>query len=398
MKILGIIVEYNPMHNGHIYQIEQAKKLINPDYTIIIMSGGFTEQGNLSVLDKFTKAEIAIQNGVDLVLELPTIYATSSAEYFAKGAVNILNNLNCITHLVFGAECSNIQTLKNIATTLNKYEKEIIQESKLNTNKNITMAKTRSEILNKYLNNEEIDCIDKPNNILAIEYLRNLELLNSKIEPVLIHRNTIQHNSTEFVNNIASSTAIRGLFQKQDLETIQKLVPSNVYNNLLKVNSKYLDTFWNILKYEIIKLGKNGIQNIYEVSEGLENRIIQYIEKSNSYEEFIQNIKSKRYTLGRIKRICINTLLGITKDTYKALSDVQYAKIIKFSNRAEKLVSHICKMSQIPVFSKITDNEIDKQNNNIKTSLELDILSTKIHNILFNENKNDYTNNVKEGN
>ena len=102
MKILGIIVEYNPMHNGHVYQIEQAKKLINPDYTVIIMSGNFTEQGNVSVLDKFTRSELAIQNGIDLVLELPTIYATSSAEYFAKGAVNILNSINCITHLVFG--------------------------------------------------------------------------------------------------------------------------------------------------------------------------------------------------------------------------------------------------------------------------------------------------------
>lgn len=395
MKVLGIIVEYNPMHNGHIYQIQQAKKLINPDYTVIIMSGNFTEQGNISVLDKFTKAELAIQNGVDLVLELPTIYATSSAEYFAKGAVNILNNLNCITHLVFGAECSNIETLKNIAKVLNKHENDIIKACKNTDNKSVTAPESRAEILKEYLNENELKCIDKPNNILGIEYLRNLLSLNSKIEPVLIHRDTVQHNSTEITSNIASSTAIRELLKRQELDTIKSLVPNNVYTKLKDINTDYMDTFWNLLKYEIIKLGKNGIQNIYEVSEGLENRIIECVKTSNSYEEFIQNVKSKRYTLGRIKRICVNILLGISKDSFETLSDALYARIIKFNSNSKEFISCINKSSLIPVLSKITDDEITKQNNTIKESLELDILSTKIHNVIFNINNNDYTNNIK---
>jgi len=395
MKILGIIVEYNPMHNGHIYQIEQAKKLINPDYTIVIMSGNFTEQGNISVLDKFTKAELAIGNGVDLVLELPTIYATSSAEYFAKGAVHILNSLNCITHLVFGAECKDIQILKKVANILNKHEQEIIKESKIEENKSITMAEARANAIRKYLNNEEFACIDKPNNILAIEYLRNLEKLNSKIEPVLIHRHTVLHNSTEIQTNMASSTAIRELLSEQNIEVIKQLVTDNVYTKLLDINNDYLNTFWNILKYQIIKLNKDGISNIYEVSEGLENRIIQSVESSNSYTEFIHKVKSKRYTLGRIKRICINILLGITKEQHKYLSDVQYAKIIKFSSKSEKLISVIGKSSLIPVLTKITDGGIENQNNIIKANLNLDVLSTKIHNVIFNMNKNDCTNNIK---
>jgi len=398
MKVLGIIVEYNPMHNGHIYQIEQAKKLINPDYTVIIMSGNFTEQGNISVLDKFTKAELAIQNGVDLVLELPTIYATSSAEYFAKGAINILNNLNCITHLVFGAECNNIQVLQNIAKVFNEHEKDIIEACKKVDNKSVTIAEARAEILKEYLNQQELDCIDKPNNILAIEYLRNLLELNSKIEPILIHRDTVQHNSIEIASNIASSTAIRELLKRQELDEIKNLVPNNVYTKLKDIDTDYVQNFWNILKYEIIKLGANGLMNIHEISEGLENRIIECVKTSNSYEEFIQNVKSKRYTLGRIKRICINILLGISKDSFKTLSDALYARIIKFNSSKEELMSIINKSALIFVLSKITDAELLKLNEIIRQSLELDILATNIHNIILNINSNEYTNNIKAGN
>lgn len=395
MKVLGIIVEYNPMHNGHIYQIEQARKLINPDYTVIIMSGNFTEQGNISVLDKFTKAELAIQNGVDLVLELPTIYATSSAEYFAKGAVNILNNLNCITHLVFGAECSNIQVLQNIAKVLNEQEKHIIEACKNTENKSVTIAEARAEILQEYLNQQELECINKPNNILAIEYLRNLLALNSKIEPVLIHRDTVQHNSTQITSNIASSTAIRELLKRQELDEIKNLVPNNVYTKLKDVDTDYTKNFWYILKYEIIKLGTNGLMNIHEISEGLENRIIECVKVSNSYEEFIQNVKSKRYTLGRIKRICVNILLGISKDSFKTLSDTLYARIIKFNSDKEELISIISKNALIPVLSKITADKLFNYNEIVNQSIELDILANNIYNIILKTSNNDYTNNIK---
>lgn len=385
MKILAIIVEYNPMHNGHIYQIKKAKELVQPDYTIVIMSGNFTEQGNLSVINKFKKAELAIENGIDLVLELPSIYAISSAEYFSKGAVNILNSLNCVTHLAFGAECSSIYTLQNIANIINKYYDEITSNVKEYADKSNTSIKTRNIFLEKYLTYNELQQLSKPNNLLAIEYLRNLQLLNSNIEPVLIERMATTHNSMEITNNFASSTNIRKLIENDMKSDIVNLVPQNVFHNL--PNTKYIDKMWYILKYEITKLGKTGILNIHEVCEGLNNRIYDSAIISNSYTEFLNNVNTKRYTLGRIKRICIYILLGITEDNFKMLNNKYYARVLKISDNKKELLSITSQNANIPVITKVLQN-------NVNDNLTLDILATKIHNVIFEENTNDYTNNI----
>ncbi|MBR5227563.1 MAG: nucleotidyltransferase [Clostridia bacterium] len=390
MKILGIIVEYNPMHNGHIYQIQKAKELINPDYTIVIMSGNFTQQGNLSVLNKFSKASLAVQNGVDLVLELPVVYATSSAEFFAKGAVTILNSLNSITHLVFGSECYNIQTLTSIAKKLNTNENKIINLIKKSNNKSKNIASIRSEVLKDFLTEEEIECIDKPNNILAIEYLKNLDKLNSTIEPVLINRVYSSHNSLEIANNHASSTLIRKCLNEKNFTTISSLVPQNVFEELKNTNLDIYDKFFYILKYEIIRLGKEGLNNIQEVAEGIENRIYDMAINSNNYNEFIKKMETKRYTLGRIKRICSNIILGITKGKFKSLCNVQYAKILKVNGSSKGIISLLTKSSSIPILANLNDNDYINQAE--RSSLAIDILSSKIYNILSGNNVTDYTN------
>lgn len=393
MKILGIIVEYNPMHNGHIYQIKKAKELVNPDYTVVIMSGCFTEQGNISLIDKFKKAEIAIENEASLVIELPTIYATSSAEYFAGGAIDILNSMNCITHLAFGAECADLTQLKNIAHCLNTNEQNIILNCIHHSDKSIAAPVTTSKILNKYLCLEELEILKKPNNILAIQYLRCLQKLKSNIIPVVIQRGGVTHNSCEIHNNIASSTKIRTLFDNKEFNNISNLVPFQTYNSLLTVNQNYKQKLWDILKYEIIKLQPLGLRQIFEISEGLENRFYKYAEKSYNYDEFLNLVNTKRYTLGRIKRICVNILLSKTKETFDFLKDVQYVRVLKTSPEQNELLSIISSNSSIPVITKLS-NYIPN-NNLIKKSLELDILATKIHNIIFNNSANDLSNPIK---
>ena len=195
MNVVGIIAEYNPMHKGHIYNIQKAKELTKADCVVIIMSGSFTEQGNVSVIDKFEKARIAIENGADMVIELPTIHAISSAENFAYGAVNILNSLGIITHLAFGAESENILELEKVAKIYLEHKNEIITKIKEYAKQGTNSAQAYSEILNNILD-ENTEDICLPNNILGIEYLKALIELKSQIKPVLVHRLESNHSDS----------------------------------------------------------------------------------------------------------------------------------------------------------------------------------------------------------
>ena len=401
MNIVGIIAEYNPMHNGHIYHIKKAKELSNADYAIVIMSGSFTEQGNIAVLDKFTRARIAIENGADLVIELPTIHATSSAEGFAKGAVNILNSLGCVTHLAFGAETDNIESLSLIAKTCIDKETDIISATKEYLKQGVTAAKARDEALKRILPNECYEMINTPNNILGIEYLKALYALKSQIKPVLVKRLSSNHNEYKIdsTSEFTSSTAIRkvlleidknGNNNDDDILKIQYVVPQNTLNELKHNNYKTNEWMWDNLKYEVIKLGKDGLKNIAEVTEGLENKLYDSLKTSNSYEEYIANVKSKRYTLSRIKRICVYIILGITKDLKNNLQDVNYARVLKLKNSSKDLLAILNKNCNNDLITKITEDSLNSLDEIITKSIKLDILA----NNLVGNISSDYTNNI----
>lgn len=401
MNIVGIVAEYNPMHNGHIYHIKRAKELSNADYCIVIMSGSFTEQGNVATLDKFTRAKIAIENGADLVIELPTIHATSSAEGFAKGAVNILNSLGCITHIAFGAETNDIQSLEKVAKICIDRNDDIICSTKEYLKQGVTSAKARDEALKRILPNECYEMINKPNNILGIEYLKTLYALKSQIEPVLVERLSSNHNEfkIDFKSEYTSSTAIREVLleiansnnnNNDDIQKIEYVVPKNTLDELKHNNYKTNEWMWNNLKYEILKLGKDGLKNIAEVTEGLENKLYDSLNSSNSYEEYIANVKSKRYTLSRIKRICVYIILGITKDLKNKLQDVNYARVLKVKNDSKDLLGILNKNCNNNLLTKITEASFNILDENINESIKLDILA----NNLVGNISSDYTNNI----
>lgn len=400
MNVVGIIAEYNPMHNGHIYHINQAKKQANADYVIVIMSGAFTEQGNVAVINKMKRAEIAIQNGADMVIELPSIFAVSSSETFAYGAINILNSLNVVTHLAFGAECENISLLQDVAKTYHEHEQEILLSIKDKMKEGINSAAAYSQIMQNHLPNISED-IFLPNNILAVQYLKALYALKSEIKPILIHRLKSNHSDTKLCDTCeyASSTSIRevlcntSLDEKEKMQKISKVAPENTINYLVKSSYTTNEDLWNILKYAITKLGVSGLKEIQEVSEGLENKIYSSALKSNSYNDFIFNVKSKRYTLSRIKRICVYILLGITKKTYANLKNVNYARILKIKDESSNLLSLINTNSKIPIITKITDEILNRLDSTLKESIQLDILSTNISNT--DEPNIDYLNRIK---
>lgn len=383
MKTVGIIAEFNPMHTGHKYLIEQAKKITHADTVICIMSGDFTQAGNIAVKDKFKRANIAIENGCDMVIELPTIYATSSAEYFSFGAVNILNALNSIDYLCFGSETADISQLTAIAQKLIQNNKNIWADITENLKTGISFAKAREYAISKFLTKDEIEVSSMSNNILAIEYIKSLIQLNSSIIPVAVPRKENE--------DIISATKIREKISKG--ENVDKYVLSSdkvLFSPMLN------EKMYNTLKYKIVSDDIKKIRNSNGVTEGLENRLINEINSSKDYEEFVKNVKSKRYELSKIKRILISILLDISKNDFLTLNTKEncYAHVLSINNEKKReLLSLLSKKSDISVITSINEKVLKNLYEPVLSSLMLDIKASNIYSSLSNENINkDYTN------
>ena len=385
MKVVGIIAEFNPMHTGHKYLIEEAKKITNADVAICIMSGNFTQAGNVALINKFKRAKTAIDNGFDVVIELPVIYATASAQFFAKGAIEILDSLNCIDYLAFGSETANIEELSIIAKTLLINEEEIWKRTSEYFKDGISFAKAHEQAISTYLTNKQLSTSILSNNILGIEYIINLLKLNSNIKPIAIKR--VEEK------NIASATKIRELIQDKKIEDANKYT----LNDLTQIDNLLTnDTILELSKYNIISKDLDYLSSINEVTEGIENVLVKRVSTNTTYLDFVQEIKSKRYQLSKIKRILINLLLNITKDNFKNLSNAHYAHIISINkDKKKEVLSMISSNADIPIITSINDNVINNLDNVDKESLKLDIKANNIYSILSNEEINkDYTNRI----
>lgn len=399
MKVVGIIAEFNPFHNGHKYLIQEAKKKANADFVVVLMSGSFTQNGNVAIYDKFKRAKAAIENGVDLVIELPTFYSISSGEYFATGAIDLLNKLNIIDYVFFGSESGDINDISDIANVELINKEEILKLTKEEMKKGITYAKAHENALKSYLTPPQIKELQKPNNILAIEYLKALKKTNSKIIPYTVKRkgNSISDTNIEKEENFTSATSIRQyIMLKKDLKILEKYVPDDMYEIMLTQKPLLNDDIYNIIKFSILNNMKNiqNLQSINGITEGIENKIISALSISKSYDEFIHNIKSKRYTLSSIKRMILNILLNITKiDFNKLYLNINYAHILSMSSNGKTLLSSLSNVSNINLLTKISPKVLNLLNGTDKQSLDIDIFASNILSILLNENINkDYTN------
>ena len=395
MKILGIIAEYNPMHTGHIYHINEAKKITHSDYVVAIMSGSFTEQGNIALIDKFTRAKFAIENGIDIVIELPSIFAVSDAGNFASKAIQILNDLNIIDSICFGAENDNISLFNKTTDILIEKDEQIWIDIKEELKKGNSFAKARNNVLTSYLNKEEIKLINSPNNILALEYLKNLKLSNSSIVPYAILRNN-DFNDDKLNENYTSSTSIRNVLENNiDIQILKKYLTQDIYNYIATSRLLFNKDFFEILKYKIISMSIDDIKNINGVNEGIENKIKKEIIDVYSYEDYIFKLKSKRYELSKIKRILINILLNIKKTDFDKLKseDANYAHILAFNHNKKELLSNLANNSKIPVITSLNKKNISILNSKQKELLDFDIYSSNIYSSLNNTKLNkDYTN------
>lgn len=405
-KVLGIVAEYNPFHNGHLYHLEESKKITGSKYVVAVISGNFTQRGDTSIIDKWTKTKMALDNGCDLVIELPLIYSISSAENFAAGGVKILNSLKVVDYISFGAETSDVNILDKIANILYEEPKEYKSLLASQLNKGMSFPKARQNALMMYLNDirDYAEALSAPNNILGIEYIKSLKKLKSKIVPVPIERYETGYNDLSYTSDIASASAIRNIVKNGGFQPLKSLIPETSFqllSNQIKLgqNVNDLSVFEKQIIYNLRVMSINEIANLPDVSEGLEYALKKAANISNNLDDLIENIKSKRYTLTRIRRILLYSLLKLTKKDMEVSKKVNpYIRVLGFNNKGKYLLSEAIKQNpRLEVITSVKKFLDSSFNKNLINMLEKDILATNIYTIGYKNNSIsnlDYTNKI----
>lgn len=371
-KVVGIVAEYNPFHNGHLYQINKIREKYKDATIIVVCSSSFTQRGDTSILNKFDKAKVALNNGVNLVVELPYVYSTQSSDIFASAAIKILNYLKVDT-ICFGTERDSIDEIKKCADTqLNNPEYDKIVKEQLDLGVNYPTALNKA--LKKLIGIE----ITEPNDLLALSYLKEIIKNKYNIEIFSIKRTNDFHdiNSNEMI--VSASNIRNKLINNID---IKDKVPSDVYEILknIKFNNKYFE----FLKYKINS--ESNLEKYLDVDEGLSSRIRNSIDKSNSLEELIQNIKTKRYTYNKISRMLNHILCSFTKDERDQVKTIEYIRILGFDEVGQRHLNSIKDDIDIKILNKFDTSykvlEIEKRVSSIYSMIISDIMNKEIKNI-----------------
>lgn len=363
MKTAGIIAEYNPFHNGHKYHIEKTRKLTGADGVIVVMSGNFVQRGEYAICDKWSRAKMAICGGADLVIELPVIYSCQSAEFFAKGAVSILENLNC-NYLSFGTEADDTEEIIKIAEFLKNPDdnfKKTLEES-------LQKGESYPKALSKALGN---DAINTPNNVLAIEYIKYLE----KMKPFGITRKGSMHDGKGSASDIRAKISAN--------ESAQSLMPQSALDIFEKSNRANREIYEKLVLYKLRTITADELKAVPDVTEGLENRIMQMCHKATTLDELLELIKTKRYTMARIRRILNNALLGITKDHITKAPE--YVRVLGMNKKGMEILASLRDNTDIPIITKVADAPKSKM-------LDVDTNATNIYSLLADKpSMTDYT-------
>ena len=351
-NVVGLIVEYNPFHNGHLHHIQEIDRLFEDNIKIAVMSGDYVQRGEPSLINKFEKTKIALSQGIDIVIELPIFYSSQSAEIFAKGSVNLLNQLSC-SHIVFGSESNDLDKLKKIATI------SLTKEFELSLKEFLAEGFSYPTAFSKALFDEKLGS----NDILALEYLKAIKAISSKIEACCIKREKTGYYDNE-KDNFASASYIRKVLldtnekKENKLNKIKNLVPGFSYKILEENFGVFscLNDFYDLMKYNIIK-NYSTLKNIQDLEIGLENRLYKYSLENLSFSDFFDKILSKRLTISRLQRILLHSLLDLTEElTDKVKNKVPYVKILGFSNRGQEYLNYLKKLDDYNERKILTSN------------------------------------------
>ena len=359
MKLAAIISEYNPFHNGHKYHIEKTREL-GATHVVAVMSPNFVQRGECAIFDKFTRAEIAIKNGVDLVIELPSVYAISCAENFANGAIKIINSMGCVDFLSFGSESGELSLLHEISKL--EETNEIRETLKENLQKGYSFPNAKTDAFEKVFSKEIGETLKKPNNLLAIEYLKAMRKNKSEYTAVTVKRKGAEHDCKEFNEEFASASYIREILLQSSIIS-QKFVPCNAFNKYMeeicKKNAPI--SFKNAEKaliYKLRSMSPREFSEISDVNEGLENRIISAANNCEGLEDLLERIKNKRYTMARIKRILCCAFNDIRSEIQK--KDPPYIRVLAFNEKGREILKKMTVTAALPFSTSLS--KLSKEN------------------------------------
>jgi len=356
MKTVGIITEYNPFHNGHLHQLQEIRRREPAAQIICVMSGSFTQRGEAAILDKWQRAFLAVQNGVDLVLELPFVFSVRSAQHFAAGGVRLLDRLGLVDTLAFGTEYADPLQLQQTASLLGSsrtqerlrlflqdglsYPAALAQAAELTTSSAAAMTR-------------------EPNTILALEYLQAIERFQASLKPLILPRKSSHYHDTVIHSSLASGTAIRAALHAADCDwqRLQPALPPAALHLLQAkqpLNLPETDRLFLPLKALLLRMGAPELRQIYTISEGLEYKLFSSIQKSSSTKELLQNLKSKRYLQSRLQRMLLYILLDISKEIIAQFDQAGplYARVLAFNDNGRSMLRRIHQNTALPIITK----------------------------------------------
>lgn len=370
MKICAIICEYNPFHNGHLYQLQEAKRLSGADAILCIMSGNFVQRGEAAIMDKFTRARHAVLSGADVVIELPTVFATSNAELFAKGAIHVLSSIPEVTSLCFGCETADKELFIKAAKLLNDEPESVSEQIKALTTTGMSYAKARAEAWSKHLPST---LLTSPNNILGLEYTKAILEKNLAMDIIPIQRQGGQYSDTELKQNFSSSSAIRACIEKET--EFKGNIPTYVEQDLPRRLEDKLDT---LEKYAILSKSTTQLQQICDCTEGLENAF----KKAAILQPYLaESLTSARYTASRIRRIALHALLNITQSFIReCLSVPLYLRVLSAKKERTDVLSALSNTNAALIARAYDKNVLTSS---AKHCFEIDCFAERIHLLLY---------------
>lgn len=385
-NILGIIVEYNPFHYGHLYHLQQSKNKSAADIVIAVMSGSFLQRGEPACASKWARTEMALASGVDLVIELPYIFATQKAEVFATASVALLKEIGA-NQLCFGSEGGELHSFHELIDIMLNKEEKINESVRKHLKKGVSYPRAFAEAFQENISSPHILDLSKPNNILGYHYIKAIKELNASIEPYTIKREKSNYHDEFFLHDekIASATAIRSKLLETgfNVDTIKHYVPSITKQILQSEINQYgsiphWEDYFPFLQHRIITASLDELRKIYECEEGLEYRLKKFITRASSYEHFMEAVKTKRYTRTRLQRLFVQILMNTTKEFMKEYcqpATPPYIRILGMSAKGRKYLSTVKKKIQIPLVTRASEYS--------HPVLEKDILASQVYQLPF---------------
>ena len=391
MSVVGFIAEYNPFHFGHKYHLEESKKRTGAKFSIGIMSGSFLQRGEPALVDKWTRAKMAVDNGVDLIIELPFVFSSQSAELFAHGGVKLIESLNIVDYLSFGSEFGELSPLENIAKILSKEPEGYVNGLKQSLSLGMSYPVSRSKALCEYIANElpndpydYENIISGSNNILAIEYLKALIKLDYKIKAIPITRSGSDYNDLNLGDGFASATAIRNRFKLNGINSVKDLIPEESYYWLQESLNKYrnyndLENYNQIILYLLRTIDREKLATLMDIETGLENRMINMAHKNTNIISMIDEITTKRYPRTRIQRLLIQLIHELNAENFRELYEKHpsYVRVLAANKNGLVLLNRIKENSSLPIITKFADYQAYK-NKDLEDILYFDKKSTDL--------------------